>query len=350
MRFPRSLPVLLAMLLAVLLALSPSILLAPARAQDKPIHLKIAHWVPPTHPMHKAMEDWGSSIQKATNGTVTFTVYPSQQLGKAFDHYDMVRDGIADVAFVNPGYQPGRFPIIDAVNLPFMMSKGGAGSQAADAWYRRYAAQEMKDVKFCFNFVHDAGSFHSRTKKIVVPADIKGMKIRPADSTIAALVTQLGGTNVQASAPEIRDVLEKGVADAATSPWGSMMLFGIDKVTKYHMNAPLYTSVLTWIVNKNTYRSMSPAQQKAIDDHCTTDWALRAAGRWADFERGGVAKLKAEPGHEVYTLTPAQLDEWRKAAAPVVKIWADAARKAGVDPDVALAELKASVQKYNALE
>ena len=70
----------------------------------------------------------------------------------------------------------------------------------------------------------------------------------------------------------------------------------------------------------------------------------------ADFERGGVAKLTAEPGHEVYTIAPAQLDEWRKAAEPVVKIWADAARKVGVDPDVALAELKASVQKYNALE
>jgi hypothetical protein len=52
----------------------------------------------------------------------------------------------------------------------------------------------------------------------------------------------------------------------------------------------------------------------------------------------------------VYSLTPAQLDEWRKAAEPVVKIWAAAVRKVGVDPDVALAELKASVAKYNALE
>jgi TRAP-type transport system periplasmic protein len=330
--------------------LAPAVLLAPAGAQDKPVHLKIAHWVPPSHPMHKAMEDWGNSIQKATNGTVTFTVFPSQQLGKAFDHYDMVRDGIADVAFVNGGYQPGRFPIIDGANLLFMMSKGGAGSQAADAWYRKYAEKEMKEVKYCFNFVHDYGSFHSRTKKIVVPADVKGLKVRPADAAIASLVTELGGINVQGSAPEMRDLLEKGVADAATSPWGSMLLFGIDKVTKYHMNAPLYVNVLTWIMNKSTYQNMSSAQQKVIDDHCTTDWALRAAGPWADFERSGVAKLQAEAGHEVYSLTPAQLDEWRKAAEPVVKIWAAAVRKVGVDPDVALAELRASVAKYNALE
>ncbi len=345
MRFMRS--------VSVVAALWPVAgLLAPAQAQDKAVHLKIAHWVPPSHPMHKAMEDWGSSIQKATNGTVTYTVFPSQQLGKAFDHYDMVRDGIADVAFINPGYQPGRFPIVDAINLPFMMSKGGAGSQAADAWYRKYAAQEMKEVQYCFNFVHDYGSWHSKTKKVVVPADVKGLKVRPAQGTVATLVTQLGGTNVQASAPEIRDVLEKGVADAGTFPWGSVFLFGLDKVTKYHMNAPLYVTVLTWVVNKNTYQNMSPMQRKAIDDHCTTDWALRAAGPWGEFERAGVAKLMADktPGREVYKLTPEQLDEWRKAGEPVVKAWADAARKAGIDPDVALAELKASVAKYNALE
>src|SRR5262245_51543060 len=325
-------------------------LLAPASAQDKPVHLKISHWVPASHPMHKAMEDWGNSIQKASNGTITFTIFPAQQLGKAFDHYDMVRDGIADVGFINSGYQPGRFPIIDGSNLLFIMSKGGVGSQASDAWYRKYAAQEMKDVKFCFNFVHDMGTFHSRNKKIVVPGDIKGLKIRPADAAIATLVTALGGINVQGSAPEMRDLLEKGVADATSSPWGSMILFGADKVTKYHMNAPLYVNTLTWIVSKRAYDGMSPDQKKVMDDHCTTDWALRAAGPWADFERSGVAKLQADPAHEVYSLSPDQLDAWKKAAEPVVKIWADGARKAGVDPDEALNELKAEVAKYPALD
>ena len=78
----------------------------------------------------------------------------------------------------------------------------------------------MKDVKFCLAFIHSPSSFHSRTKKIVVPDDIKGMKIRPADATIANFVTLLGGTNVQSSAPEVRDIIERGVADAVTFPCG----------------------------------------------------------------------------------------------------------------------------------
>ena len=142
----------------------------------------------------------------------------------------MVRDGIADGGYVNPGYQPGRFPIIAAGELPFLMANGIGGSEALDTWYRKYAAKEMKDVHFCFAFVHDPGGLHSRSKKIVLPSDISGLKVRPADATIGQFVTLLGGTNVQASAPEARDVLERGVADAITFPWDSTVLFGIDKV------------------------------------------------------------------------------------------------------------------------
>ena len=336
-------------LVGVATAVAAGAIIAPAAAQDKPVHLKLSHWVPPSHPLQKALEDWGSSVQAATNGTVTFTVFPSQQLGKAFDHYDMARDGIADVTYVNPGYQPGRFPIIDAGNLPFMMANAKGGSQALDAWYRKYAGTEMKDVKFCLGFVHDYGSFHSKTKKIMVPADIKGMKIRPAHATIATLVTTLGGTNVQASAPEVRDIIEKGVAEAVTFPWGSIPLFGIDKVTKYHMNTPLYVTSFAWVMNKAKYEGMSEAQKKVIDDHCNNEWALRVAAPWADYERAGVAKLQADTANrEVYTISDAQLAEWKQAAEPVVKVWGDSVRKGGGDPDAILADLKATLAKYNA--
>ena len=77
-----------------------------ALAQEKTFELKLSHWVPPTHPLQKAMEEWGASVEKASNGTIKSKVFPSQQLGKAFDHYDMARDGIADFTYVNPGYQP----------------------------------------------------------------------------------------------------------------------------------------------------------------------------------------------------------------------------------------------------
>jgi len=175
------------------------------------------------------------------------------------------------------------------------------------------------------------------------------MKIRPADATIANFVTLLGGNNVQSSAPEVRDIIERGVADAVTFPWGSLVLFGIDKVTKFHMEAPLYVTTFVLVMNKDKYDAMSERQKKAIDDNCNTEAAGRVGEPWGKFEDSGIDKVKAEAGHEVYTLDAAQTALWKKAAEPLVKTWADGVRKTGVDPDMALAELRAQLAKYNAL-
>jgi TRAP-type C4-dicarboxylate transport system substrate-binding protein len=259
----------------------------------------------------------------------------------------MARDGISDFSYVNPGYQPGRFPIFAAASLPFLFANAKGGTAAIDAWYRQYAAQEMKDVHFCFAFVHDPGTFHAR-KKITLPSDINGMKIRPATSTIGQMVKTLGGTNVQSSAPEARDMLERGVADALTFPWGSVALFGIDKVVKYHMDVPLYVTPFVWVMNKAKYDGMAPAQKKVIDEHCTTEWAEKVASPWADFEHNGIAKIAAEPGHEVYKLTPDQMKAWHNAMAPVEKEWADSVKKTGQDPVKVMDSLKADLAKYKA--
>ena len=319
--------------------------LGSAQAQDKPVNLKMGSWVPAQHALNPALIAWGESLKAASGGTITTTLFPSEQLGKAFDHYDMARDGISDVSYVNPGYQPGRFPIFAAASLPFMVSNAKAGSAAIDAWYRAYAAKEMKDVHFCFAFAHDPGALHSR-KKIVSPAEIKGMKVRPASATIGQMVTLLGGTNVQASAPESRDMLERGVADAITFPWGSLTLFGIDKVVKYHMDVPLYVTPFVWVMNNDKYNAMSASQKKAVDSHCTSEWAEKVASAWADFEIAGRAKLVADSAREVYKLTPDQLNAWKQAVAPTETQWAADLKKTGQDPAPVMAAFKQSLTKY----
>ena len=319
--------------------------LGSAQAQDKPVNLKMGSWVPAQHALNPALIAWGASLKAASGGTITTTLFPSEQLGKAFDHYDMARDGISDVSYVNPGYQPGRFPIFAAASLPFMVSNAKAGSAAIDAWYRAYAAKEMKDVHFCFAFAHDPGALHSR-KKIVSPAEIKGMKVRPASATIGQMVTLLGGTNVQASAPESRDMLERGVADAITFPWGSLTLFGIDKVVKYHMDVPLYVTPFVWVMNNDKYNAMSASQKKAVDSHCTSEWAEKVASAWADFEIAGRAKLVADSGREVYKLTPDQLNAWKQAVAPTEVQWAADLKKTGQDPAPVMSAFKQSLTKY----
>ena len=115
----------------------------------------------------------------------------------------MARDGIADITYVNPGYQAGRFPIIAHGEIPFYFTN--AAARALDAWYRAYAEEEMGDVKFCMAFAHSPGTFHSKDK-LVLPEDVSGKNIRPAQATIGRFVSMLGGASVWVPAPEARDL------------------------------------------------------------------------------------------------------------------------------------------------
>jgi TRAP-type C4-dicarboxylate transport system substrate-binding protein len=331
-----------AIALVALLALSTP----HAQAQDKTVEFKLSHFMPSSHPLHKALEDWAASIEKASRGSIDYKIYPAQQLGKAFDQYDMVRDHIVDVALVVPSYQPGRFPIIAAAELPFSISAAAAGSRALDAWYREYAGNEMRDVKFCLAFVHHPGAFHAN-RKIVVPDDVKGMKVRPANATVAGFVTLLGGTNVQASAPEVRTILEKGVAEAVTLPAGTAAFFGIDQILKYHMDAPLYTTAFVIVINKGAYDGLSAAQKAVIDEHCNSDWAARVAGPFDEFERAAEVKLRTESSG-VYELTSDQLALWKRAAEPLRKKWFDSVRKTGVNPVTVMDGLREQLVRQNA--
>ncbi len=325
-----------------------AVLPCAAQAQDRPVELKFGYWVPPAHSLVPATQQWADSIAKASNGSIKVTIYPSEQLGKAFDHYDMSRDGIADLALVNPGYQPGRFPVVAASELPFIFGNAVGGSRAFDEWYRKYAAREMKDVKVCLGFAHDPGSFHFSKKKVVLPGDMKGLKVRPANATISSFITLLGGTTVQASAAEMRDILEKGVADGTASPWESIFLFKADGLLKYHIEEPIYVATFVWTMNLDKYNGMSAGQKKVIDQHCTSEWAGKIAAPWAEREFSGHAKMRAA-GHDVYRLSSADVAAWKKAAEPLRQRWADAVKKAGFDPQAVMNDLQATVKKYNAL-
>ena len=337
--FTRLYPTVLASLLACT-ALS-------VQAQDKPVELKFAHWLPGTHPLARTgFEPWAKSVEAASKGSIKVAFFPAQQLGKAADHYDMARDGIADMTWVNPGYQAGRFPMMAAGELPFLMSKPGPGSAALDKWYRPYASQEMKDVKLCFSHVH-IGTMHSK-KPITEPGQLKGMKIRSANGTVSQTMTLLGATNVQVSAPEARDALEKGVADAITFPWNSIVTFGIDKAVKFHTDMRLYASNFVWVMNRGFYDRLSATQKKVIDDHCNNEWAGKVGAGWGDEEDSGQGKLQAQAGHTIVKITPAQLDAWKKAVEPIYAQWTTAAGRAGHDGAKALEALRQELKNSGA--
>jgi TRAP-type C4-dicarboxylate transport system substrate-binding protein len=103
-----------------------------------------------------------------------------------------------------------------------------------------------------------------------------------------------------------------------------------------------------WVLNKDKYSALSAAQKAVIDQHCSSEWALKIAAPWADFESGGRDKVKALAGHEVYPLSPEELAAWRKSAEPVVAEWEASVRKLGLDPKAILDDLRKTAAEKKA--
>jgi hypothetical protein len=81
----------------------------------------------------------------------------------------MARDGIADFAYVSPGWP--AFPVMAGASLPFLFSNGKGGSAAIDAWYRHYAAKEDEGREVLLRFVRPR---HLPRARRSLPTDIKG--------------------------------------------------------------------------------------------------------------------------------------------------------------------------------
>jgi TRAP-type C4-dicarboxylate transport system substrate-binding protein len=329
-------------------ALAAAVAASGAKAQERNFTLKFSYWVPPSHQLIVRTKDWGDSITKASNGTIKVTVFPSSQLGSGKDHYDMVKDGIAEIGLINPGYTPGRFPVIGATDQPFLITDALKAAPALHRWYAKYKDREMKEVMTCHVFTHEPGSFHAR-KKIFTPDDVKGYKIRTANQTIAEYVTLMGGTSVQVPIMEAFETLQRGMTDGITMPPGGLITMRFGELVKYHLDAPLYVSTFTNNINKRVYDQMSANQRKVIDDHCTPQWSRGINEFWSKEEHDLLVKLREDKGREFYKITDAQLAQWRKAAEPLFVAWKEQARKAGYNPDEIWSELQAQLKSADAL-
>src|SRR5688572_10492636 len=99
---------------------APTILRAQA-----PIQLKATHWLPPVHQIHKELTRWSEDLAKRSGNKLAITVLPAGQMGPPQRQFDLARTGVADLGFFLPGLTPGRFPMADLFQLPFLFNREG---------------------------------------------------------------------------------------------------------------------------------------------------------------------------------------------------------------------------------
>lgn len=290
-----------------------------AHAWAEEVTLRIHHFLPPGAPIQaKVLEPWCEKINKESADKIRCKIFPSMQLGgTAPQLYDQAKDGVADVIWTIPGYTPGRFPVTEVFELPFMMSTPEATSRALWKFQTQLNAQEFKEVKPLAFHMNGPGNFYTRSKPIKTLADFKGLKMRGATRQTTKMLTALGATAVGMPLPAVTEALSKGVIDGALTPYEVVQATKMHELTKFTTESDpkfnaVYAQVFILAMSKTKYEALSPDLKKVIDQNSGEAFSAQIGKAIHDADVPG-RKLVQQVGNTIYTLPVSELENWKKA-------------------------------------
>ncbi|WP_420861494.1 TRAP transporter substrate-binding protein [Algirhabdus cladophorae] len=291
------------------------------------VTLKFQHFVSPksANPTH-FMQPWADKVMADSNGRIKVELYPFMQLGgKAPSQYDLIRDGAVDGGWVIPGYQPGRFPEAEALELPFMTPKRGEeASSAAWEYTQKHLMDDFADVHLIAAHMHGPGIVHKKGAALTTAADLDGLKLRGPSRPATLLLKKLGATPVGMPVPAFPEALAKGVLDGGVITWEMSPSLKLNELTDSHTDVAgdeaLYNLYFIWAMNKDSYNNM-PDDLKAVIDANSGLMASAWAGRAHDLgDVTGRAAMQAD-GNEIATLSLTETDQIKALGAEVTADW-----------------------------
>lgn len=335
---------LITMASAIALTFTSSIALA-----EKTTTFTLSSWLPPSHPIVATMiQPWMDNVKEATEGRVEIKML-AKGLGHPKVHYDLARDGTADVTYSVHGYTPGRFVMTKVVEFPFMGDSAEAVSTAYWKVHEKYLskANEHKDVKLLGVFSHGPGAIHNSKREIKSVADLKDLKIRVGGGVVNQVAKALDTTSLLKPASKNYELLSHGVADGTFLPTESIPSFKITDLVKYTTQVPggLYNTSFFLVMNKERFAALDKKDQEAIDKVSGEAFAKLSGKAWDVADAKGIEAIKAN-GNTLTTADDDFIADIKKRTAHLEEEWIKEADAKGVDGKAALAELRKLVAEY----
>lgn len=300
---------------------------APAAAQT---NLKLAHFVIPQHPYSKLLQEWADLVDKKSGGKIKIAIFPNQQMGPGPRYADLARTGQADITWFVHGFTPGRFPLTDISNVPYLFGSGEIGSKVMnEPALRAYLDKEHQGLKPLQIYTHQPGQIHTSKVPIRKAEDLKGLRIRFASPVVRDFIAELGGTPVGIPSPEIVENMQKGTLDGAFIDYGgSGIAFRMGPVTKYTTEMYSYVVSFCTCMNQKSWDSLGAENQKLFMDAFDELGGPGEPGRRFDSIDGPGKEAMIKAGTEIIKLSPEEDAKFRKAGAAVTeKVLADLEKK-----------------------
>ena len=306
-------------LLAVGAALA---LAAPALVQAQaPIVIKFSHVVAPDTPKGKGAIRFKELAEERTKGRVKIEVYPNSQLYKDKEELEALQLG--SVQMLAPSlakFGPLGVKEFEVFDLPFIFKDQAAFRAITEGpvgagLFQKLESKGIQGLAFWDNGFH----IMSANRPLHAVADFKGLKMRIQSSKVLdAQMRALGAIPQVMAFSELYQALQSGVVDGTEgvpSNFYTQKIYEVQKHITLSNHGHLAYAV---IVNKKFWDGL-PADIRTILEGAVKDATTYANAIAATENAVALDKIKASGKSTLYTLTPAETAEWKKALMPVHK-------------------------------
>ncbi len=302
-------------------------LVGPASAQA-PIVIKFSHVVATNTPKGLAAEKFKELAEKYTGGKVKVEVYPNSQLYKDKEELEALQLGAVQMlAPSNSKFGPIGVKEFEVFDLPYILPDLKTLRKVTDG---PLGAKLLKllDSKGMTGLAYWDNGFKqmSANKKLVAPADYKGMKFRIQSSKVLeAQFRTLGSIPQVMGFGEVYQALQTGVVDGQENTWSNIYTQKMHEVQKFITNTNHGYIGYVVVVNKKFWDDM-PADIRAQCEKAMKEATEYGNGQSAKENDEALADIKKTGKSEIVALTPEQDSAMRKALDPVYQ---DVAKRVG---------------------
>jgi C4-dicarboxylate-binding protein DctP len=300
-------------------------------ANAQKIEIKFSHVVADMTPKGQAAMKFKEILDKT--GIFDVKLYPSSMLYGDKEELEALRANNVQVIAPSMTKMVGFNPQFQIVDMPFLF----ASEDAAEAFWASDKGKEM------FNSLRRAGfiglaqwpngftQFINQKHPIKTPADFKGLKLRvQSGGLLDARNKALGAGSQTMAFAEVYQALNSKAIDGLDNTFNNHETMKFYEVAKY-LTIGNFTRI-DYIVMTNVkfWDSLKPDQQKLFLD------AMKQATAYErslseDLNAKSLEIMKKSGKVEVYTLTPAERQEFIKILAPLYKQYEDKIGKDNLD-------------------
>jgi C4-dicarboxylate-binding protein DctP len=295
-------------------------LAGPASAQA-PIVIKFSHVVATNTPKGLAAEKFKELAEKYTDGKVKVEVYPNSQLYKDKEELEALQLGAVQMlAPSNSKFGPIGVKEFEVFDLPYILPDLPTLRKVTDG---PLGAKLLKllDAKGMTGLAYWDNGFKemSANKKLVTPADYKGVKFRIQSSKVLeAQFRSLGSIPQVMGFGEVYQALQTGVVDGQENTWSNMYTQKMHEVQKYITETHHGYIGYVVVTNKKFWDGI-PADTRAQLDKAMKEATAYGNGQSAKENDDAKAEIIKAGKSEIIKLTPEQDSAMRKAMEPVYK-------------------------------